>query len=133
MDTLAPGRPCLFETFWTVGVVVVPTGSGASGAGLVASEGFCGLAGVGGQFDVAEQDAEDGVLDGDGDGLAYVGAADTEALAGDHGNAIDAAIVQRASYASGGQLLYDRSNDPQEPLHVYADPAGHPFCIFVSH
>jgi len=32
----------------------------------------------------------------------------------------------------GGRLLYDRSADPQEPLHVYADPAGHPFCIFVA-
>ena len=32
----------------------------------------------------------------------------------------------------GATLLYDRSNDPQEPLRVYADPAGHPFCIFVG-
>ena len=31
-----------------------------------------------------------------------------------------------------GRLLYDRSADPQEPLRVYADPAGHPFCIFVA-
>ncbi|HEY7222365.1 MAG TPA: VOC family protein [Micromonosporaceae bacterium] len=31
----------------------------------------------------------------------------------------------------GGRLRYDRSDDPQEPLRVYADPAGHPFCIFV--
>src|SRR5260370_39529516 len=34
--------------------------------------------------------------------------------------------------ALGGQLIYDRSHDPQEPLRVYADPAGHPFCIFVE-
>ena len=33
----------------------------------------------------------------------------------------------------GGTLLYDRSEDEQEPLYVYADPAGHPFCIFVGH
>jgi len=33
--------------------------------------------------------------------------------------------------ALGARLLYDRSDDPQEPLRVYADPAGHPFCIFV--
>lgn len=33
--------------------------------------------------------------------------------------------------AIGGRLLYDRSDDPGEPLRVYADPAGHPFCIFV--
>ncbi len=34
--------------------------------------------------------------------------------------------------ALGAQLLEDRSKDPEEPLRVYADPAGHPFCIFVS-
>ncbi|HJP79985.1 MAG TPA: VOC family protein [Pseudonocardiaceae bacterium] len=32
----------------------------------------------------------------------------------------------------GGSLLDDRSDDPEEPLRVYADPAGHPFCIFVA-
>ena len=32
----------------------------------------------------------------------------------------------------GARLLLDRSDDPDEPLRVYADPAGHPFCIFVS-
>jgi hypothetical protein len=32
----------------------------------------------------------------------------------------------------GATMIYDRSHDPQEPLHVYADPAGHPFCIFVA-
>jgi catechol 2,3-dioxygenase-like lactoylglutathione lyase family enzyme len=31
----------------------------------------------------------------------------------------------------GARLLRDRSSDPEEPLRVYADPAGHPFCIFV--
>jgi uncharacterized glyoxalase superfamily protein PhnB len=34
--------------------------------------------------------------------------------------------------ALGAQLLEDRSEDPDEPLRVYADPAGHPFCIFVA-
>ena len=34
--------------------------------------------------------------------------------------------------ALGARLLADRSGDPQEPLRVYADPAGHPFCIFVA-
>lgn len=33
--------------------------------------------------------------------------------------------------ALGARLLEDRSADPEEPLRVYADPAGHPFCIFV--
>jgi catechol 2,3-dioxygenase-like lactoylglutathione lyase family enzyme len=32
----------------------------------------------------------------------------------------------------GASLLLDRSDDPEEPLRVYADPAGHPFCIFVA-
>ena len=32
----------------------------------------------------------------------------------------------------GARLLRDRSDDPEEPLRVYADPAGHPFCIFVA-
>ena len=32
----------------------------------------------------------------------------------------------------GASLLLDRFDDPVEPLRVYADPAGHPFCIFVG-
>jgi hypothetical protein len=32
----------------------------------------------------------------------------------------------------GARLLLDRVDDPDEPLRVYADPAGHPFCIFVG-
>jgi catechol 2,3-dioxygenase-like lactoylglutathione lyase family enzyme len=31
----------------------------------------------------------------------------------------------------GARVLEDRFEDPAEPLYVYADPAGHPFCIFV--
>ena len=34
--------------------------------------------------------------------------------------------------ALGARLLEDRSSDPEEPLRVYADVAGHPFCIFVG-
>jgi hypothetical protein len=34
--------------------------------------------------------------------------------------------------ALGGELIFDRSDDEEEPLRVYADPAGHPFCIFVT-
>ena len=34
--------------------------------------------------------------------------------------------------ALGGRLRFDRFDDPEEPLRVYADPAGHPFCIFVA-
>ena len=32
----------------------------------------------------------------------------------------------------GARELFDRSEDPEEPLFVLADPAGHPFCIFVG-
>jgi hypothetical protein len=35
--------------------------------------------------------------------------------------------------ALGARLLRDCFDDPEEPLRVYADPAGHPFCIFVAH
>ncbi|WP_129789480.1 VOC family protein [Promicromonospora panici] len=34
--------------------------------------------------------------------------------------------------ALGATLQDDRSDDPQEPLYVFADPSGHPFCIFVA-
>lgn len=32
----------------------------------------------------------------------------------------------------GADVLLDRTDDPDEPLYVFADPAGHPFCIFVA-
>jgi catechol 2,3-dioxygenase-like lactoylglutathione lyase family enzyme len=32
----------------------------------------------------------------------------------------------------GGTELLDRLDDADEPLYVFADPAGHPFCIFVA-
>jgi catechol 2,3-dioxygenase-like lactoylglutathione lyase family enzyme len=32
----------------------------------------------------------------------------------------------------GAELLFDRTDDPDEPLYVFADPAGHPFCVFVG-
>jgi catechol 2,3-dioxygenase-like lactoylglutathione lyase family enzyme len=32
----------------------------------------------------------------------------------------------------GARLLQDRSTDPDEPLRIHADLAGHPFCIFVA-
>ncbi len=38
---------------------------------------------------------------------------------------------QRA-VALGARLRFDRTDDPDEPLRVYADPAGHLFCIFVG-
>ena len=32
----------------------------------------------------------------------------------------------------GARVVLDRTDDPDEPLRVYADPAGHPFCVFVA-
>jgi len=32
----------------------------------------------------------------------------------------------------GAELLLDRTDDPDEPLYVFADPSGHPFCILVA-
>lgn len=33
--------------------------------------------------------------------------------------------------ALGARLRFDRFDDPDEPLRVYADPSGHPFCIIA--
>lgn len=40
--------------------------------------------------------------------------------------------VHRRVLDLGGTLRRDRSDDPEEPLRVYADPAGHTFCVFVA-
>jgi hypothetical protein len=46
---------------------------------------------------------------------------------------IDELTVQRDRAVSlGAKVLLDRSADADEPLYVFADPARHPFCIFVS-
>jgi catechol 2,3-dioxygenase-like lactoylglutathione lyase family enzyme len=34
--------------------------------------------------------------------------------------------------ALGATVLLDRTDDAEEPLYVFADPAGHPFCILVG-
>ncbi|MDN5768599.1 MAG: VOC family protein [Humibacillus sp.] len=34
--------------------------------------------------------------------------------------------------ALGAEVLLDRTDEADEPLYVFADPAGHPFCIFVA-
>jgi catechol 2,3-dioxygenase-like lactoylglutathione lyase family enzyme len=41
-------------------------------------------------------------------------------------------VQHQRAMALGARLLLDRSDDAVEPLRVYADPAGHPFCIFVA-
>jgi Glyoxalase-like domain len=40
-------------------------------------------------------------------------------------------VQHERAMALGARLLLDRSDDPEEALRVYADPAGHPFCIFT--
>ena len=46
---------------------------------------------------------------------------------------VDELHVQRDRALSlGARVLEDRTADPDEPLIVFADPAGHPFCVFVS-
>ncbi len=46
---------------------------------------------------------------------------------------VDELIVQHQRALSfGATVLQDRFDDEAEPLYVYADPAGHPFRIFVS-
>ena len=48
--------------------------------------------------------------------------ADKDELARQHDRAL----------ALGARVLDDtRVDDPDEPIYVYADPDGHPFCIFV--
>ena len=44
--------------------------------------------------------------------------------------ALDA--VHERVLALGGELRYDRSDDPDEPLRAYASPEGHIFCVFVA-
>ncbi|MGN8244756.1 VOC family protein [Cellulomonas soli] len=46
---------------------------------------------------------------------------------------VEALTVQRdRAIGLGARVLLDRTDDPDEPLYVFADPAGHPFCIFVG-
>jgi catechol 2,3-dioxygenase-like lactoylglutathione lyase family enzyme len=44
----------------------------------------------------------------------------------------DLNLQHQRALGLGARLLYDRTDDPEEPLRVYADPSGHPFCIFVA-
>ena len=47
-------------------------------------------------------------------------------------SAVELTAQHARALALGARLLLDRFDDPEEPLYVYADPAGHPFCIFVA-
>ncbi|ROS79118.1 VOC family protein [Cellulomonas sp. PhB143] len=46
---------------------------------------------------------------------------DVAALDAHHARALDLGAV----------LLRDEADDPEEPIRIYADPSGHPFCLFV--
>jgi predicted kinase len=39
---------------------------------------------------------------------------------------------RRRAESLGARLILDRTDDADEPLYVFADLAGHPFCIFVA-
>ena len=41
----------------------------------------------------------------------------------------DLRIHRDRALALGATELLDRTDDQDEPLYVFADPAGHPFCI----
>lgn len=41
-------------------------------------------------------------------------------------------VQHHRALALGATLLLDRTDDEDEPLYVYADPSGHPFCIFMG-
>jgi catechol 2,3-dioxygenase-like lactoylglutathione lyase family enzyme len=42
------------------------------------------------------------------------------------------ATQHERALALGAHVLLDRTDDAEEPLYVFADLAGHPFCIFVA-
>lgn len=47
----------------------------------------------------------------------------------------DVAALERQrerALALGATVRFDRSDDETEPLYVFVDPAGHPFCILVG-
>ena len=48
------------------------------------------------------------------------------------GSVEDLEAERRRVLALGARQLRDRSDDPDEPLYVFADPSGHPFCIYVA-
>jgi catechol 2,3-dioxygenase-like lactoylglutathione lyase family enzyme len=40
--------------------------------------------------------------------------------------------VHARALGLGARLLRDDADDPEEPIYVYADLDGHPFCVFVA-
>lgn len=46
--------------------------------------------------------------------------------------AADLEAERERALSLGAALLLDRSDDEEEPLYAFTDPAGHPFCIFST-
>lgn len=40
-------------------------------------------------------------------------------------------IFHRKAVGLGVELLASETDDPDEEIYIYADPSGHPFCVFV--
>ncbi|MBZ5740558.1 VOC family protein [Nocardioides mangrovi] len=40
--------------------------------------------------------------------------------------------TRRRAEALGATILLDRTDEEGEPLYVFGDPSGHPFCVFVA-
>ena len=47
-------------------------------------------------------------------------------------NAAELERQRERALALGATVRFDRSDDENEPLYVFTDPAGHPFCILVG-
>ncbi|MFC8182267.1 VOC family protein [Rhodococcus sp. NPDC057297] len=47
-------------------------------------------------------------------------------------NAAELQRQRQRAESLGSQVMFDRTDDAEEPLYVFADPSGHPFCIFVA-
>ncbi len=43
----------------------------------------------------------------------------------------DLDVQRQRAEALGAKLLLHRTEEPDEPLYVLADPAGHPFCLYT--
>ena len=48
------------------------------------------------------------------------------------GSAAELATEHDRAISLGASELLDRTDDAEEPLYVFADPHGHPFCVFVG-
>ncbi|MBF6328977.1 VOC family protein [Nocardia transvalensis] len=43
----------------------------------------------------------------------------------------DLAAHHERALALGATMLVDEFDSPEQPMYIYADPAGHTFCMFV--